>query len=88
MIYGRKIKNTVILNGADANIFNHLNNSSWNKNTRLKLVTHHWGGNYLKGMDVYLKLDELLDQSKWKNFFEFTFIGNIPEIIGLKILHT
>ena len=36
------------------------------------------GWNHLKGMDVYLKLDELLDQSKMEKFFEFTFIGNIP----------
>ena len=77
-LWQKNKRNSVILNGADTNIFNHLNNSSWNKNKRLKVVTHHWGGNHLKGMDVYIKLDELLDHSKWKNFFEFTFIGNIP----------
>ena len=29
-------------------------------------------------MDVYVKLDELLSEMKWKNVFEFTYIGNIP----------
>ena len=72
-------KNTnVILNGGDDKVFNCKNGSLWNKTEPLKLVTHHWGGNNLKGMDVYIKLDELLDDIKWKKFFQFTYIGNIP----------
>ncbi len=77
-LWQKNKKNNVILNGGNTNIFNDINGSYWKKNKPLKLVTHHWGGNHLKGMDIYLKLDELLNDMKWKNRFEFTFIGNIP----------
>ncbi len=68
----------IILNGGDDKIFNSKNGSVWNQKEPIKLVTHHWGGNHLKGMDVYIKLDELLSEIKWKNIFQFTYIGNIP----------
>ena len=43
-------KNTnIILNGGDDKIFNCKNGSLWNETEPLKLVTHHWGGNHLKG---------------------------------------
>ena len=87
-IYCPNKDNNVILNGGDIKIFNASNASIWNKNQPIKLVTHHWGGNYLKGMDVYLKLDELLNDIKWKNFFQFTYIGNIPKKYRFKnIIH-
>ena len=35
------------------------NNIKWDKKGPLKLVTHHWGGNYMKGFDIYKKLDTL-----------------------------
>ena len=31
-----------------------------------------------------LKLDELLNDIKWKNFFQFTYIGNIPNKFRFK----
>lgn len=40
---------------------------------KIKLVTHHWSNNYLKGFHIYNKLDKLL--ANHKNI-EFTFIGN------------
>ena len=40
---------------------------------KIKLVTHHWSNNLLKGFHIYDKLDKLLPS--FKNI-EFTFIGN------------
>ena len=69
----------IILNGADNQIFRNYNNNSWDGLTPLKIVTHHWSPNKMKGFDVYKKLDELLSSSKWRNLIEFTYIGNLPK---------
>ena len=69
---------SVILNGADANIFHNKNYQPWNNNGPLKLVTHHWGGNWMKGFDVYKRLDQMLAEENWKNKLDFTYIGNVP----------
>jgi len=70
---------SVILNGADARIFNANEHKAWNGIEPLKLVTHHWGGNWKKGFDVYQKLDVMLNNDKWKDRIEFSYIGNIPK---------
>ena len=70
---------SVILNGADPEVFNTDGHKSWNKTEPLKLVTHHWGGNWMKGFDVYQKLDQMLCESHWKDRISFTYIGNVPK---------
>ena len=48
----------------------------------IKIVTHHWSSNYLKGFEIYNYLDKELGKSKNRQQrdsdipFEFTFIGN------------
>ena len=74
---------SVILNGADERIFQN-KSKSWNGKEKLKIITHHWGANLMKGFDIYKKLDELLDNPKWKNKIEFTYIGNLPSSINFK----
>ena len=66
------------MNGGDKKVFNSKKNIRWNGRFPIKLVTHHWGGNHQKGMDIYNKLDQLMDNIMWKNKIEFSFIGNIP----------
>lgn len=44
----------------------------------LKLVTHHWGGHWMKGFDVYQRLDELLGKDGYRGRIDFTYIGNVP----------
>jgi len=79
VVYRAKFNSSnVILNGVDEEIFNPHGYIPWNGATPLKLVTHHWGGNWMKGFDVYSKLDSMLASSYWKNTFEFTYIGNLP----------
>jgi hypothetical protein len=69
----------VILNGADQTLFNDNGKKEWDGKEPLKLVTHHWGNNYNKGHDAYTQLDRLLDKEEFRNLFEFTFIGPIPQ---------
>ena len=69
---------SIILNGGDKKVFNSKKNIRWNGRFPIKLVTHHWGGNHQKGMDIYNKLDQLMDNIMWKNKIQFSFIGNIP----------
>ena len=68
----------VILNGSDQTIFNPEGYCSWNGTEPLKLVTHHWGGHWMKGFDIYKHLDELLALDSYRRKFSFTYIGNLP----------
>jgi hypothetical protein len=76
----------VIYNGADATIFNQCRSRRWDKKSKLKIVTHHWSDNYLKGHEIYKRLDELLDQESFRQRYEFTYIGNCPK--GLEYKNT
>ncbi|MBO8230531.1 hypothetical protein CU313_06805 [Prochlorococcus marinus str. MU1404] len=69
----------VILNGADKKVFKNYTNNFWDGSTPLKIVTHHWSPNKMKGFDVYKKLDRLLSSPKWRKLIEFSYIGNLPK---------
>ena len=74
---GMNIKKTsVLLAGASSDIFNNSNSDIWESNKKLKLVTHHWSSHVNKGFDTYQLIDKLLDDEKWKDKIEFTYIGN------------
>jgi len=64
----------VIINAPNPNIFNKLGKSSFNKNSKTKIVATSWSPNKRKGFDIYLYLDKYLDFTK----YEMTFIGNSP----------
>ncbi len=76
--------NYVILAGANNKIFNSEGKSVWDGNSKLKIVTHHWGANWNKGFEIYQKLDDLLGIDMWKNKISFTYIGNIPKKFQFK----
>lgn len=80
---------SVILNGADKNIFTAQKKKKIRKDSDpLSLVTHHWGGNWMKGFDIYKRIDELLDQNLWREKIKFTYIGNYPKNFKSKnIIH-
>ncbi len=80
----RNSKGTVILNGGNNKLFNMKNNNIWDQKGPLKLVTHHWGGNYMKGFDIYSKLDRLLSSEELKKKVNFTYIGNLPRHFSFK----
>lgn len=68
----------VIRNGADTDIFNSFNKSIWDGKEKMQIVTHHWSPNINKGHDIYEYVDRLLDRKPWRDLFEMTYIGNIP----------
>ena len=74
----------VIYAGADKEVFNINKYQYWNPGSPLKIVTHHWGANWNKGFEYYLLIDKLIDNKKWKNQIEFTYIGNTPKNIEFK----
>lgn len=70
---------SIILNGADESIFHARGYRLWDGVSPLKLVTHHWGGNWMKGFDIYDRLDRMLDMPMWKERIAFTYVGNLPK---------
>ena len=72
---------SVILNGSDSTLFDRGKYKPWNRANPLKIVTHHWGTNWLKGFDIYQRLDRKLGEEPFKHKIEFTYIGNIPNDI-------
>lgn len=60
----------VVYNGCDTSIFNPREEKILN--SPVKLVTHHWSDNWLKGFDLYTKIDEHLESN---SDFEFTYVG-------------
>jgi len=77
-----EIKNNnqiIIKNGADSKIFTKKDFFELDK--KVKLVTHHFSDNYLKGFKYYKKLDDILNDVNYSNKFEFTVIGNKPKNI-------
>tara|TARA_B100000579_G_C22840356_1_gene861086 strand:+ start:1269 stop:2318 length:1050 start_codon:yes stop_codon:yes gene_type:complete len=79
-----KEKSSVILAGANNEIFNDKNFIPWDKKSKIRIVTHHWGGNWNKGFEIYKKLDELLDLDEYRNRIEFNYIGNLPNKFEFK----
>lgn len=77
---------SVIHTGADENIFHPNGRKDWKPGEKLRIVTHHWSSNFMKGFDIYERLDLLLGTEPFQSLFEFTIIGNIPR--GLDLKHT
>jgi hypothetical protein len=75
---GAGARHSVITNGADTRIFHPQGWQPWNGKGPLKLVTHHWGGNWMKGFDIYRRLDAMLAEPAWKEKIGFTYVGNLP----------
>lgn len=69
---------SVILNGAEERIFHPEGGAEWDGKEKLRVATHHWSSNYLKGFDIYERLDQLLSLDPYKDLFSFSYIGNIP----------
>ncbi len=78
------INSKVIMSGSDLTIFNDLNKITWDKSSKLKITTHHWGNNWNKGFELYTLLDNLLGKKELKEKFSFTYIGNLPKDYNFK----
>jgi glycosyltransferase involved in cell wall biosynthesis len=75
---------SVILNAADETLFHTRGRAEWSPGEKLRLVTHHWSNNPLKGFDVYKQLDRMLAEAPWRERFEFTCIGNLPDDVAFE----
>lgn len=73
-------KTSVIMSGADEEIFNKSGLSQF-RQEKIKFVTHHWSNHSNKGFDVYKKFDDMLSQEQYQNL-EFTYIGNVPNNVN------
>jgi glycosyltransferase involved in cell wall biosynthesis len=78
---------TVIYNGADPGVFHPIGQKGWQPGTTLRVVTHHWSNNPLKGFDVYEEVDRLITDGKLPGF-ELWVIGRWPENIQWKSAKT
>lgn len=76
---------SIIKNGADPSIFI-FEEKRLAPGKKIKLVTHHWAANWMKGWDIYSLLDQLLGTEEYGSKFEFHFIGNAPK--DIKLQHT
>lgn len=77
-------QHSVVLNGGDANIFNNKNHTHWNGQGKIKIVTHHWGGNWMKGFDIYEHLDDLIGTRPYSDKISFTYVGMLPDGFSFK----
>ncbi|HOY08569.1 MAG TPA: glycosyltransferase [Candidatus Omnitrophota bacterium] len=73
-------------NGPDESIFHHDGYRPWQDSGPMKIVTHHWSNNPMKGIDVYDYFDKLLEDSWMQSRFQFTYIGRYPA--GTEFRHT
>jgi len=77
-------ESSIILNGAADGVFHPRGHVAWDGRGPLRLVTHHWSDNWMKGFDVYERFDRLLDDAAWRQQFEFTYIGRMPRGLTLR----
>jgi glycosyltransferase involved in cell wall biosynthesis len=76
-VWNKKNNYSIILNGSNKDIF--FDRNLKKDNNKLNIVTHHWSNNYMKGFNIYYKIDELLSNKKWRDKINFTYIGNIQK---------
>ena len=82
---GLNVENSsVILAGADKEIFNSDGFIPWDGKSKVKIVTHHWGANWNKGFDIYKQLDEIIEKESFSKKIEFSYIGNLPKKFQFK----
>ncbi len=68
-------KSLVIMSGSDKNVFKKYSNKSVDSE-KIKVVTHHWSSHKNKGFEVYSFIDKLINNPKWRDKLEFSYIGN------------
>lgn len=73
---------TVIQNGPDERIFNSRGYKLWKRGVPLRIVTHHWSNNWMKGFDIYKYFDDILQDPWMRKRFQFTIIGRHPDSLS------
>lgn len=81
-----KIPHSVILTGVDENVFHPDGRAEIVIGGKIKVVSHHWSSNFMKGFDIYERFDLMLGETPYRDMFSFRMIGNIPR--GLNLVNT
>jgi len=77
----------VITNGADDSIYYSQGSAEFNGSEPLRLVTHHWSDNWMKGFRVYSEIDSLIADGRLPGT-EFWIIGRWPKEIRWRAART
>lgn len=77
--FPKDLEAPVITNAADDRCF-YFQTQGWNLKEPMKIVTHHWSDNWLKGYKVYQEIDEMIASGELPGF-ELTIIGRWPKEI-------
>jgi len=70
-----------IYNGADPAVYHPFGSALPKDGEAVRIVTHHWSDNALKGFDVYEKVDHLIADGKLPGF-ELRVIGRWPKWVS------
>ncbi len=76
------LSHSVIQNAANDDIF-YVKSTRAKRPAEIRLVTHHWSANWLKGFKVYQQVDEMISAGELPGF-SLTVIGRQPEEIQWK----
>jgi glycosyltransferase involved in cell wall biosynthesis len=85
--FDASLPHSVIYNGADPAVYHPIGNHLPSPGETIRVVTHHWSDNWLKGYDVYQKLDELIAAGELPGV-AFRVIGRWPSEIRWKATET
>ena len=85
--FDRRKPHAVIYNGADPAVFHPVGARRPEPGRALRIVTHHWSDNVLKGFDVYQQLDRLIADGLLADV-EFWVIRRWPAGIQWRAAHT
>lgn len=85
--FDRKSPHRVIVNGADPAIFHPLGGEVFGEGKPLRLVTHHWSDNWMKGFEVYREVDRLIAEEELPGT-ELWVIGRWPREIRWRAART
>ncbi len=73
----------VILNGADPRIFHPTGNRPWQPGTVMRVVTHHWSDNPMKGFEEYQMVDRMIAAGELPGI-QLVVIGRWPSSVRWK----
>lgn len=85
--FDTSLSHSVIYNGADPAIFHPVGTSIWRKDQPIRLVTHHWSDNPMKGFPLYRQLDAAIASGELPDV-EFWVVGRWPADIVWKAVRT
>ena len=81
--FERAKPHSVILNGADPAAFHPIGNHAFEGSGPLRVVTHHWSDNWVKGFAIYREVDEMIADGRLPDT-ELWVIGRWPKEIQWK----